>query len=58
LALKERRGVEIEAWQVVRLDKLTGIPDPKEYSREEVELGGKRFLAVLKYFWLTDSAKK
>jgi hypothetical protein len=43
---------------VVRLDKLTGIPDPKEYSREEVELGGKRFLAILKYFLLTEGAKK
>jgi hypothetical protein len=43
---------------VVRLDKLTGVPDPKAYSREDVELGCKRFLAVLEYFWLTEAGKE
>jgi len=58
MAFRERTGNKIRRYLSVRLDKLTGIPDPKEYSREEVELGGKRFLAVLKYFWLTENGKK
>jgi hypothetical protein len=58
LSYRERTGNKIEKYFVVRLDKETGIPDPREYSREEVELGCKRFLAVLEYFWLTEQGKK
>jgi hypothetical protein len=58
MAFRERTGNKVEKYMVVRLDKTTGLPDPREYSREEVELGCKRFLAVLEYFWLTEQVKK
>jgi hypothetical protein len=56
-AFYERTGNKVDGYQVVRLDKLTGIPDPKEFSREEVEIGGRRFLALLKYWWLSEVSK-
>jgi hypothetical protein len=58
LAFRERTGNKVDGYMVVRLDKLTGVPDPKAYSREDVELGCKRFLAVLEYFWLTEAGKE
>jgi hypothetical protein len=54
MAFRERTGNRVDGYMIVRLDKKTGLPDPKSYSREEVELGAKRFLALLKYFWLTE----
>jgi len=54
LAFRERTGNKVDRYMVVRLDKLTGVPDPKEYSREDVELGAKRFLAILNYWWLSN----
>jgi hypothetical protein len=58
LAFRERTGNKVDRYMVVRLDKVSGLPDPKEYSREDVELGCKRFLAVLEYFWLTEGGKE
>jgi len=58
MAFRERTGNKVDRYMVVRLDKSSGLPDPKEYSREKVELGGKRFLAILNYFWLTENGGK
>lgn len=57
LAFREQTGNKVEKYFIVRLDKETGLVDPKEYSREEVESGGRRFLALLSYWWLTEGAK-
>lgn len=57
LAFRERTGNKVEKYFIVRLDKETGLVDPREYSREEVEIGGRRFLALLSYWWLSEGAK-
>ncbi len=51
-AFQERTGNPIERYLIVRLDKKTGMPDPKEYSKEEVEIGRKKFMCLLEYWWL------
>jgi hypothetical protein len=56
-ALREREGCAIDAHWVVRLDRKTRMADPIRYTREEIEHGVDRFLALLKYFWLTEQAR-
>lgn len=57
-ALREREGWRVDNYWGVRLDRKTKKADPREYTREEVESGADRFLALLDYFWLTEGAKK
>lgn len=50
MAWFERGGQEPEKWIILRLDKETGVCDPKEFSAEEIMSARKRFLYLLDYW--------
>lgn len=47
----------IEGWGCLRLDKNTGVPEWKPYSREEISSAYDRFLKLAEYWHLTSDWK-
>jgi hypothetical protein len=52
-ALEEREGVVTDAHLILRLDKGTGMPDPRWYSQIDICRGISRFLILVQYWWET-----
>jgi hypothetical protein len=52
-AQAEMTGEIAEQHLILRLDKITGMPDPKWYTKNEINQGIKRFLALTIYWWET-----
>ncbi len=49
---------DIENWGCLRLDKLTGKPEWKEWTKDEVEEAFEKFRCLLNLWWLEKDSKK
>jgi hypothetical protein len=54
-AYEENTGDIVEGSGILRLDKVTGMPEWVEFTKEEIELAFKKFKCLLEYYKLSDN---